>query len=94
MGSVRGRSNPSQVTINIILGYLCRIVGLSVLGDNGNASSSNVVVYVGGNYNQNQNYGLFYQNSNAVTNSNATIGSRFLAKFAQQIRLSRLRRAS
>lgn len=34
------------------------------------------VLYVGGNYNQNQNYGLFYMNDNTVSNSNGNIGSR------------------
>ena len=46
--------------------------------DLGNASSSYVVVNVGGYYNQLQNYGLFFQISNAVTYSNATIGSRLM----------------
>ena len=37
-------------------------------------------MHVGGNYNQNQNHGLFYLNgNNAASNKNANIGSRFLA---------------
>lgn len=46
--------------------------------DNWNFSASNPVVYVGGNYNQNGNYGLFYRNYNTASNSNGNIGSRFL----------------
>jgi len=34
------------------------------------------VLHVGGNYNQNQNHGLFYMNDNTASNTNANIGSR------------------
>lgn len=44
--------------------------------DNGNLS--NVVCYVGGNYNKNRNYGMFYTNSNNVSNYNTNIGARIL----------------
>lgn len=38
------------------------------------------MLHVGGNYNQNQNHGLFYLNgNNAASNSNANIGCRHLA---------------
>ena len=46
--------------------------------DNWNFNASNPCVYVGGNYNQNANYGLFYLNYNTASNSNGNIGSRFL----------------
>ena len=46
--------------------------------DNWNFNASNPVVYVGGNYNQNGNHGLFYVNYTSVSNSNANLGSRFL----------------
>lgn len=46
--------------------------------DNWNFNASNPCLYVGGNYNQNQNYGLFYVNYNTATNTNANIGCRFL----------------
>ena len=42
--------------------------------------ASGVVLYVGGNYNQNQNHGAFYLNGNyAASNANANIGCRHLA---------------
>lgn len=45
--------------------------------DRCNFYSSGVVLCVGGNYNQNQNYGLFYLNgNNGVSNTNGNIGSR------------------
>ena len=54
---------------------------LILFGDYCNYDSSGVVLHVGGNYNQNQNHGLFYLNgNNAASNSNANIGSRILAK--------------
>ncbi len=49
-----------------------------VRADHVNINSSNVVVYVGGNYNQNRNYGLFYSNMNSASNSNDNIGARHL----------------
>ena len=50
-------------------------------GDNCNYNSSGVVLYAGGNYNQNQNYGAFYLNgNNAATNKNANRGSRILER--------------
>ena len=46
-----------------------------------NYNASGVVLHVGGNYNQNQNHGLFYLNgNNAATNKNANIGSRLLLR--------------
>ena len=49
----------------------------SIRGDHCNYNSSGVVLYVGGNYNQNQNYGLFYLNgNNGASNSNGNIGCR------------------
>ena len=50
------------------------------MGDNWNFNASNPAVYVGGNYNQNGNYGLFYRNYTTASNSNGNIGSRFLLK--------------
>ena len=45
--------------------------------DNCNYSSSGVVLRVGGNYNQGQDYGLFYMNgNNGSSNSNDYIGAR------------------
>ena len=52
-----------------------RFFALSV-ADNCNAG--NTCVYVGGNYNQNRNYGMFYSNSNSTSNSNDNIGARHL----------------
>jgi hypothetical protein len=47
--------------------------------DRASFSSSGVVLYFGGNYNQNQNYGLFYLNgNNSASNSNGNIGARLL----------------
>lgn len=48
------------------------------VGDNWNFNASNPCVYVGGNYNQNGNHGLFYVNYNGVSNANDNHGSRFL----------------
>jgi hypothetical protein len=42
--------------------------------DNWNFNSSNPCLHVGGNYNQNQNHGLFYVNYNGTSNANANIG--------------------
>lgn len=50
--------------------------------DNWNFNASNPCVNVGGNYNQNTNYGLFYFNNNGTTNKNANIGSRSRAEFS------------
>lgn len=36
------------------------------------------MVYVGGNYSQNGNHGLFYVNYTSATNANANHGSRLL----------------
>ena len=46
--------------------------------DNWNFNASNPCVNAGGNYNQNENYGLFYWNNNSTTNKNANIGGRIL----------------
>ena len=49
-------------------------VAIQILGDNCNYNASGVVLHVGGNYNQNQNYGAFYLNgNNAASNKNANI---------------------
>jgi hypothetical protein len=48
--------------------------------DNWNFNSGNPCLHAGGNYNQNQNHGLFYVNYNTATNSNANIGCRILVK--------------
>ncbi|MDE7244231.1 MAG: hypothetical protein K2O18_09685, partial [Oscillospiraceae bacterium] len=50
--------------------------------DNWNFNASNPCVYVGGNYNQNGNYGLFYLNYNTASNSGSNIGSRVLLSLA------------
>ena len=48
--------------------------------DRCNYNASGVVLYVGGNYNQNQNYGAFYLNgNNQASNQNANIGSHILS---------------
>lgn len=42
-------------------------------------ASSGVVLHVGGNFNRNQNNGLFYLNgNNGAGNANSNIGSRLL----------------
>lgn len=46
--------------------------------DNWNFNASNPVVYVGGNYNQNTNHGMFYVNYTNATNANANLGCRTL----------------
>ena len=54
------------------------------VGDYCNYDSSGVVLYAGGNYNQNRNNGLFYLNgNNAASNKNANHGSRILAKLIE-----------
>lgn len=41
------------------------------------------VLYAGGNYNSNDNYGLFYTNANNnATNNNGSLGSRLLVSFS------------
>lgn len=46
------------------------------------SDSSLYPVYVGGNYNSNPNYGLWYFNAdNAASNSNANLGSRILFEY-------------
>ena len=57
-------------------------------GDHCNYNSSGVVLYVGGNYNQNQNYGAFYLNgNNGASNANANIGSHILVKGLEPIEI-------
>ena len=51
--------------------------------DSWNFSSSNPCLYVGGNYSQNANYGMFYVNYNAASNYNGNLGCRFLFDFIQ-----------
>ena len=48
--------------------------------DNWYFSASNPCLYVGGNYSQNGNHGLFYVNYNTATNANANIGCLTLLK--------------
>lgn len=48
--------------------------------DNWNFDASNPCLYVGGNYNQNGNYGLFYVNYTNASNASTNIGSRHLCK--------------
>jgi hypothetical protein len=49
------------------------------LGDHCNYNASGVVLHVGGNYNQNQNYGAFCLNgNNQASNQNTNIGSHIL----------------
>ena len=48
----------------------------SYVSDYSYVNSSNVVCYVGGNYSQNQSYGLFYYSGYSVSGSGASIGSR------------------
>lgn len=51
------------------------------VADHCNYNSSGVVLRIGGNYNQNQNYGMFYLNgNNDASNQNSNIGSRHLVK--------------
>ena len=47
--------------------------------DNWNFNASNPCLYVGGNYGQNGNYGLFYVNYNTASNTSSNIGSRHLS---------------
>ena len=56
--------------------YRCQLFGVTC--DNWNFNSSNPCLYVGGNYNQNTNHGLFYVNYNSTSNSHANIGCRNL----------------
>ena len=55
-------------------------VARGLLPDNWNYDSSNPCLYRGGNYNRNQNYGVFYLNYNSASNANANIGCRHLVK--------------
>lgn len=48
-----------------------------------NFGSSNPCLYVGGNYSQNANYGMFYVNYNTTSNYNGNLGCRFLFDFIQ-----------
>ena len=46
-----------------------------------NSNSSLYPAYVGGNYNDNANYGFFYMNANnSASNTNGNLGSRNLFK--------------
>ena len=50
-----------------------------------NYASSGVVLHVGGNFNRNQNNGLFYLNgNNGASNANSNIGSRLLLSINPQ----------
>lgn len=76
-------------------GIICAVAAVCfccpVSCDNWNYNSSNPCLYVGGNYNQNQNHGLFYVNYNSTTNKNANHGSRHLALFATKSSLRSFR---
>ena len=51
------------------------LTGFRFLDDYCNYNASGVVLYVGGNYGQNQNHGAFYLNgNNAASNQNSNIG--------------------
>lgn len=54
--------------------------------DNWNFNASNPCLYVGGNYNQNGNHGLFYVNYTSTSNSNANHGCRHFSKLNLLIR--------
>ena len=47
-----------------------------LLPDNWNFASNTPCLHRGGDYNRNQNYGMFYLNYNSASNANANIGSR------------------
>ena len=47
--------------------------------DSWNFGATYPVVYVGGNYSQNGNHGMFYVNYTSLTNTNANHGSRHLS---------------
>ena len=48
------------------------------------------MLFVGGNYGQNQNYGAFYFNgNNAASNQNSNIGFRYLAMGMAYLQTSR-----
>ena len=51
---------------------------IGAVADNWNYNASNPCLHCGGNYNQNQNHGLFYVNYNNASNTNANIGCRIL----------------
>lgn len=53
--------------------------------DNWNFNSSNPCLHVGGNYNQNQNYGLFHVNYNTASNTNDNIGCRTLVLLGKHL---------
>ncbi len=65
--------------------------GLSVRSrdscDNWNFSTSNPVIYAGGNYSRNDNYGLFYLNYTSLTNTNANHGGHLLRFCYPQLHL-------
>ncbi len=64
-----------------------------LVGDNWNFNASNPVVYVGGNYNQNGNHGMFYVNYTSLTNTSDNHGSRFLLdRFCEHYFLASRRR--
>lgn len=63
------------------MGFPCQRQAVQLWGDNSNYNASGVVLYVGGNYNQNQNNGAFYLNgNNDASNKNANRGSHILEK--------------
>ena len=64
-----------------ISGFPVRAVGIYVRSyscDNWNFNASNPCLYVGGNYSQNLNPGLFYVNYNTAPNATANHGCRIL----------------
>lgn len=60
-----------------------RFISFRGVCDNWNFNASNPVVYVGGNYSQNGNHGMFYVNYTSLTNANVNHGSRHLAEEAK-----------
>ena len=71
---MRGPQPPHKTFRNAI-GITCASSHVLCLHpDNWNFNASDPCLHVGGNYNQNQNHGLFYVNYNGASNANANIG--------------------
>lgn len=62
--------------VGIICAAASIVSGAAGSCDNWNFNSSNPALYVGGNYNQNENHGLFYVNYTNASNANGNIGAR------------------
>ena len=77
MAKPRGGDLAPLYIKHLHFGALYQCSDVLVPDDNCNYNSSGVVLHVGGNYNQNQNYGLFYTNgNNSASDSNDNIGAR------------------